>query len=121
MIDGVFQVLSFSERFQVAKIKRFANNRRDRENFAKIIGQALNAFFNRLLNRRRQGVGGDLCLLREAPGAGVVPGDPARLDERADELLREEWVSLGRCEQFCHQTVCEPGSADQGFQEQAML
>ena len=58
----------------------------------------------------------------EAPGAGVVPGDAARLDERADELLREEGVALRR--------VAEPldearrrafGAADQRLDERAVL
>ena len=90
-VDVVVEVLGvLGERLEVLESKVLPEDGGDREKVAQLLGQPLDALLDGLLDRRGQGVGGDLRLLREAPGAGVVLRDPARVDERADELLREE-------------------------------
>ena len=109
------------QRLEVARVEGLAQDRRDREEVAQLLGQPLDALLDGLLDRRRQGVGRDLGLLREAPGAGVVPRDAARLDERADELLREEGVSLGRVAQPLRELVRDLRRADERLDERAVL
>ena len=112
---------ALGQRLEVARVEGLADHGRDRQELAQFLRQPLDALLDRLLDGGGQGVGRDLGLGREAPGARVVPGDVARLDERTDELLGEEGVAFGRVAQPVRQPVRDLRVADDRFDERAVL
>ena len=111
----------FHQDLEVFEVEALAEHGRDGEKLAQIVRQALDPLLDGLLDRGRQRVGIDAGGLGEIPGAGVVPGDPARVDQGPDELLREERVALGRVAQPLRQRVGDFRAAGHGFDQAPML
>lgn len=84
-------------------------------------GQTLDAFFDRLLNGFRQGVGGDGCFARETPCARVVARDGPSIQERSDQLLGEERVCFGRFIEPLREVRAEVLTSHDGLDELAVF
>ena len=121
-VDVVVEVpVVLGDLLEVLRVEGLPEHGRDREQVAQLLREPLDALLDGLLDRRGQGVGRDLGLLREAPGPGVVLRDAARLDERADELPGEEGVALGRVPQPPGELVGDLRGADERLDERAVL
>src|SRR5688500_8402496 len=87
---------AFRERLEVAELEAPSEDGRDRKKLAQLLRQVLDALLDRLLDGGGAGIGRDAGGLREGPRPGGILRDPPRVEERPEELLREERVPLGR-------------------------
>ncbi len=115
----VFRVLR--DRLEVLELEALPENRRDREDVAYILREPLDSRLDGLLDRLGKGVGGDARRPREIQRARVVPRDPARIEKRPDELLREERISFRRREEPPGEIVRELAAAGGELHEGPVL
>ena len=120
-VDGVLEVGTFDERLQLAELEAAPEDRGDGEDLPQVLREPLDPGLDGLLNRLGEGVGRDSGRPREIQCARVVGGDAARIDERPDQLLREEGVSLGRVEEACREAVRKPARAGHLLREGPVL
>ena len=121
-VDRLVETLRvLRDRLEVLELEALPEDRRDREDVAHVLGKPLDPRLDGLLDRLGQGVGGDARRLREIQSAGVVPRDPARVEERADELLREEGISFGGREKPPGEVVRELAAAGRELHEGPVL
>ena len=81
-VDGVVEVLRpFGQGLEVPGLEGLAQHGGDRQEIAQFLRKPLDPLLDGLLDRGRQRIRRDRPLSRKAPGAGVVPGDLAGLDE----------------------------------------
>ncbi len=112
---------AFGERLEILRVEGLPQNRGDGEQVPKLLGKALDALLDGLLDGCGERFRRDLRLRGEAPGARVVLSDPARLDQRANELAGEEGVALGGLAQAEGQGVGDVRRADERFDERPVL
>ena len=121
-VDRLVEALRIlGEQLEVLEFEALPEDRRDLEDVAQLLGQPFDSRLDGLLDRLRQGVGGDARRPGETQPAGVVPRDPARVEERPDELLREERVPLGRREEPPGEVVRQPSAAGRELHEGPVL
>ena len=117
-VDGVVEIRGpFGQGLEVPGVEGLAEHRGDREKIAQLLRKPLDALLDGLLDRCRQGVRRDLRLLRKAPGSGVVSRDPARFDQGADQLFREEGVAFRRLAEPPGELVGDFRRSDQGLDQ----
>src|SRR5439155_14381634 len=85
------------------------------------LGQAREALADRLLDRLRKRVARERRGARERERARLVLRETARLEERADELAREERVPLRRLVEAVGELVRELPAAGRELDERAAL
>ena len=121
-LDRVVQAVdAFRECLEVAELEALSEDRRDREDVARLLRQPLDPSRHRLLDRLRQHVGRESLGAGEVQRSRVVFRDRARVEERPHELLREERVPLGGLVEARREGVRDLASARRPLDERAML
>jgi hypothetical protein len=121
-VDRLVEALRvLRNRLEVLEFEALPEDRRDREDVAYVLGQPLDPRLDGLLDRLGQGVGGYARRPGKIQRAGVVPRDPARVEKRPDELLREEGIPLRGREQATGEVVRKLSAAGRKLHEGPVL
>ena len=121
-IHGVLQILRLVRQGrEVAVLEALAEDRSDREDVAHLVREPLDPRLHGLLDRLGQRAGREDTPSGEIERARVVPGDRARVEERPDELLREERISLGGLEETRGERVGDLAPSGRHLHQRAVV
>ena len=97
LLEGVVEVdvLLLEQRLELVLLERFAEHGGERQHLAQLVGQALDAALDGLLDRRRDGLEREVRAAREGEGAARLALEAPGVEQRTKQLPREEGVSLG--------------------------